>query len=53
VKKYYEQENLKYHGPAGMFVPDMTIEQAAEALARIPALHHPANISLMASVPTF
>jgi CubicO group peptidase (beta-lactamase class C family) len=41
VKKYYEQENLKYHGPAGMFVPDMTIEQAAEALARIPALHHP------------
>jgi len=41
VKKYYEKEKLTYHGPAGMFVPDMTIEQAADALARIPALHHP------------
>jgi len=41
VKKFYEQEKLTYQGPAGMFVPDMTIEQAADALARIPTLHHP------------
>lgn len=41
VKQYYEKEKLRYHGPAGMFVPEMTIEQAAEAMARIPALHHP------------
>ena len=41
VKKFYEQEKLTYQGPAGMFVPDMTIEKAADALSRIPTLHHP------------
>jgi CubicO group peptidase (beta-lactamase class C family) len=41
VRKYYEREGMLYRPPAGMLPPKMNIEQAAEALARIPALHHP------------
>jgi CubicO group peptidase (beta-lactamase class C family) len=41
VKDYYEREGMRYWGPAEMFPPRMTIEKAAVALARIPALHHP------------
>ncbi|MEI6568482.1 MAG: serine hydrolase, partial [Verrucomicrobiota bacterium] len=32
---------MRYWGAGGMFPPRMTITKAAEALARIPALHHP------------
>ncbi len=39
--KYYQRERLKYRPPAGMLPPKMSIAQAAEALARIPANHHP------------
>ena len=41
LRKYYEREGMLYRPPAGMLPPKMNIEQAAEALARIPALHHP------------
>lgn len=41
VRAFYEKEGMLYRPPQGMFPPDMTIEQAADALARIPALHHP------------
>jgi len=41
VRKFYEREGMLYRPPAGMLPPKMNIEQAAEALARIPALHHP------------
>jgi len=41
VRPYYEREGLRYHGALEMFPPEMTIAQAAEALARVPALHHP------------
>jgi CubicO group peptidase (beta-lactamase class C family) len=41
VRKYYEREGMLYRSPAGMLPPKINIEQAAEALARIPALHHP------------
>lgn len=41
VREYYEREGLLYRPPHGMLPPDMTIEKAAEALARIPALQHP------------
>lgn len=41
VQKYYEAEGMRYRDPAAMFPPDMPISQAADALARIPALHHP------------
>jgi CubicO group peptidase (beta-lactamase class C family) len=41
VNEYYAREKLRYRGPAQMFPPEMTIAQAAGALARIPALHHP------------
>jgi outer membrane protein assembly factor BamB len=40
-RKYYEEAGMRYRSPAGMRPPAMTIEQAAEALAKIPALHHP------------
>ncbi len=41
VREYYEREGMRYWGPSEMFPPRMNVEQAAEALARIPALHHP------------
>ena len=41
VREFYEREGMRYWGPADMFPPRMTIEKAAEALARIPALHQP------------
>lgn len=39
--KAHARERLRYHGPHEMYPPRMTIEAAANALARIPALHHP------------
>lgn len=41
VHEFYEREGMRYWGPGDMFPPKMSIEKAAEALARIPALHHP------------
>lgn len=41
VRKHYEREGLRYHGPHELFPPEMTLERAADALARVPALHHP------------
>ncbi|MDA1275604.1 MAG: DUF2341 domain-containing protein [Verrucomicrobia bacterium] len=41
VREYYLGEGLRYWGPGDMFPPKMSIAKAAEALARIPALHHP------------
>ena len=35
------KEGLLYRPPIGMQPPKMTIEKAAEALARVPLLHHP------------
>lgn len=40
-REHYEREGMRYRSPAGMLPPEMTIEKAAEALARIPAVHHP------------
>ena len=40
-REHYEKEGMLYWGPAGMFPPQMKIEKAASALARIPAQHHP------------
>lgn len=41
VRKLYESEGMRYRPPYDMMPPKMTIQQAAEALARIPALHQP------------
>ncbi|QDU40856.1 Esterase EstB [Maioricimonas rarisocia] len=41
AREYYEREGMRYRPPAGMLPPELTIEKAAESLARIPALHHP------------
>jgi len=41
VKEYYTKEGMLYRPPHGMMPPKMTIEEAAEALARIRAWHHP------------
>lgn len=41
VREFYVREGMRYWGPGDMFPPKMTIAKAAEALARIPALHHP------------
>lgn len=37
----YASAGMKYRPPGGMMPPDMTIENAANALASIPAHHHP------------
>ena len=37
----YRREGMHYHPPERMFPPRMTIAEAAHALARIPASHHP------------
>ncbi|MBM80410.1 MAG: hypothetical protein CMJ78_07425 [Planctomycetaceae bacterium] len=39
--KYYKKEGMLYDPVYGMFPPKMTIAEGAEALARIPANHHP------------
>jgi CubicO group peptidase (beta-lactamase class C family) len=41
VEKYYRSEGVHYVGVAAMLPPEMTIEQAADAMARIPTLHQP------------
>lgn len=41
VREFYQREGLRYWGPQELFPPKMTIAQAADALARVPALHHP------------
>lgn len=41
VTAFHIREKLTYRPPSGMYPPDLTIEQAATAMARIPALHHP------------
>ena len=41
VRAFYEREGLRYWGPQELFPPKMTVAQAADALARVPALHHP------------
>ena len=37
----HEREGMRYHGPGRMWPPSMSIEKAAEAMARIPLLHQP------------
>ena len=41
ITAYHIREKLTYRPPSGMYPPDLTLEQAALAMARIPALHHP------------
>lgn len=41
LKKKYTEAGMNYHGPAEMYPPQMTIEQAAIALASIPTHHQP------------
>ena len=38
---FYERAGVRYRPPAAMLPPRMSIAKAAEALASIPALHHP------------
>lgn len=40
-EREYKKYGMKYRNPAEMFPPDLSIKEAAEALARIPAMHHP------------
>ncbi|MEM7479313.1 MAG: serine hydrolase domain-containing protein [Planctomycetota bacterium] len=41
LEDLYVQSGVKYRSPAGMMVPLMSIEKAANQLATIPAHHHP------------
>ncbi|GEM_PF-42803 len=41
VERRYRSSGMFYRPPNAMMPPDMTIEQAADAMATIPALHHP------------
>jgi CubicO group peptidase (beta-lactamase class C family) len=41
VTAFHIRESLTFRQPSGMYPPDLTIEQAASAMARIPAVHHP------------
>ncbi|MCR9295251.1 MAG: serine hydrolase [bacterium] len=41
LERRYHEAGLKYRPPAGMLPPDMSIEEAADRLATIPAHHHP------------
>jgi CubicO group peptidase (beta-lactamase class C family) len=41
VTAFHIREKLTFRPPSGMYPPDLMIEQAASAMARIPALHHP------------
>ncbi|MAV33836.1 MAG: hypothetical protein CMJ59_00125 [Planctomycetaceae bacterium] len=41
INQAHRREGVLYHGVKGMFPPEMTIAQAADALARIPLIHHP------------
>ena len=38
---HYKRERMTYHDPLEMMPPKMTIAEAADALAKIPAMHHP------------
>ena len=39
--QYYKKEELLYGDPMAMFPPSMTIREAADRMARVPASHHP------------
>jgi CubicO group peptidase (beta-lactamase class C family) len=39
--EHYEKEGMLYDAQHGMFPPSKSIAEAADSLARIPALHHP------------
>lgn len=41
LERRYREAGLEYRDPAGMLPPDMSIEEAADRLASIPAHHHP------------
>lgn len=41
VQDYYEKEGVLYRAPKAMMPPKMTIKQATDGLARVPALHQP------------
>jgi len=43
VTAFHIRESLTFRPPSGMYPPDLTIEQAASAMARIPAVHHPGD----------
>ena len=40
-ENHYQRERLLYRPPLAMLPPAMTIREAADAMARIPAFHHP------------
>jgi CubicO group peptidase (beta-lactamase class C family) len=40
-ESHYKREQLGYRPPIAMMPPAMTIRAAADALARVPAFHHP------------
>jgi CubicO group peptidase (beta-lactamase class C family) len=41
IERRYLKFGLKYRPPSGMLPPDMSIEEAADSMAKIPAHHHP------------
>jgi outer membrane protein assembly factor BamB len=41
LERRYREAGLEYRDPAGMLPPDMSIRDAADRLATIPAHHHP------------
>ena len=41
IEPYYKKVGMRYLAPKGMFPPKMTILEAADVLANIPALHQP------------
>lgn len=41
LEEKYREHGMKYYGPRATFPPKMSIEQGADALAAIPAHHHP------------
>ncbi len=43
MREFYEREGVHYWGPEELFPPKMPIAQAADALARVPALYHPVD----------
>jgi len=44
VSEYYKREGMLCRPPMGMLPPKLTIEAAAEALARIPVAHQPGEM---------
>lgn len=43
LQEYYRKAGLLYGPPVAMLPPNMTIKEAAEALAKVPGLHQPGD----------